>query len=143
MRLWKEFKERGYEVREILLRLGKIDGPSIDPLEICTLLGVQVYSAVFSDNIDSELKWEDGHPCIFVNDLKPNRQRYLIAYELGHLFVGSHKDRCNAFAADLLMPSWILKSACLRYGKDIETLAKVFGVSEHAMAVRLDVIGIR
>jgi predicted transcriptional regulator len=41
------------------------------------------------------------------------------------------------------MPSWILKSACLRYGKDIETLAKVFGVSEHAMAVRLDVIGIR
>jgi Zn-dependent peptidase ImmA (M78 family) len=128
----------------------------IDPLEMATQLGVQVYSASFEDDRDGMLDWKDSHPEIFVNEAHPNQQRFTIAHELGHLFTGptgatyrggnqfdAHSEgKANAFAADVLMPSWLVKAACLKYGKNPLLLSRVFGVSEQAMGIRLTVLGL-
>jgi Zn-dependent peptidase ImmA (M78 family) len=81
----------------------------------------------------------------------PHRQRFTIAHELGHLllheagaeyrddtFRGTPKEyEANAFAADLLMPLWMLDPAAAKWGRHPGYLAQIFGVSEQAMSIRL------
>jgi Zn-dependent peptidase ImmA (M78 family) len=60
-------------------------------------------------------------------------------------FAGSpHEASANRFAADLLMPLWMLEPLVLSHGVDPVTLSRMFGVSEEAMNIRLGVLtGIR
>jgi Zn-dependent peptidase ImmA (M78 family) len=81
------------------------------------------------------------------------RQRFSIAHEIAHLllhplnggvvyrdktFDGSAQEtEANTFAADLLMPIWMLDPYVMQFGADIPKLSSLFQVSEAAMKVRL------
>jgi Zn-dependent peptidase ImmA (M78 family) len=81
----------------------------------------------------------------------PVRKRFTIAHELGHLFLhplgqefrdatftgGPKESEANWFAADLLMPLWMLDSYARSMGANADTLARVFQVSSHAMGIQL------
>lgn len=102
----------------------------------------------------------------------PNRQRFSIAHELGHYFLhlnntskvfidktvyyrnidsssGKYQQEieANAFAADLLMPKDMLEKELDKFGEeltdlDIYRLANRFGVSQQAMGLRLQNLGL-
>jgi Zn-dependent peptidase ImmA (M78 family) len=112
-----------------------------------------------------------GHAVIGVNIAQHlNRQRFTIAHELGHLLLHSgdavhvdaikHRDdvskkgteieevESNLFAAELLMPAQFLKqdldrlrTITLLDEEKVAKLARVYGVSSQAMAVRLAHLG--
>ena len=92
----------------------------------------------------------------------PNRIRFTLAHELGHIFLHHHKrdvydgekyremddvdleeppscapekeTEANAFASELLMPLEQLKKYA-KLGYDMDKLADIFQVSKHAMSV--------
>lgn len=102
----------------------------------------------------------------------PNRQRFSIAHELGHYYLhlnssstvfidktvyyrnvdsssGKYQQEieANAFAADLLMPRDMLEKELEKFGEeltdmDIYRLANRFGVSQQAMELRLQNLGL-
>ncbi len=111
-----------------------------------------------------------GKPIIGVNATQHlNRQRFTIAHELGHFFLhefdGIHLDKtfhrngisslgvssqeieANTFAAELLMPDYMVKRELLAIRGDLITddavsqLANHFGVSTQAMGIRLSNLG--
>lgn len=84
----------------------------------------------------------------------PMRQRFSLSHELGHYFL-DHPDaseeipddngmekrkiyeaEADEFAAELLMPRELLKSA-LKQNADFETLQQQFQVSRHVVAIQL------
>ncbi len=82
------------------------------------------------------------------------RQRFAAAHALGHLLIHDvsmgHEDiftpglptsvmerEANVFAANLLMPEWMVRPAVDQMGADLTALAKRFVVSEDAMELRL------
>lgn len=89
----------------------------------------------------------------------PNRQRFTVAHELGHYILnhGNKEDtlyrdkdgmyepdeiEANEFAAELLMPSGVLRHLILEQGiANVTTLAQKFWVSEQAMLFRLKNLG--
>ncbi|MDZ7288953.1 MAG: ImmA/IrrE family metallo-endopeptidase [candidate division KSB1 bacterium] len=84
----------------------------------------------------------------------PVRQRFSLSHELGHYFLDhpdaseeipdeegmekrkTYEAEADEFAAELLMPRELLKSA-LKEGADIETLRTKFQVSRHVVAIQL------
>jgi Zn-dependent peptidase ImmA (M78 family) len=118
--------------RELLSRLGIQATPT--PVEkIAKALGAQVRFSPFDDELSGMVYIKEGVPIIGVNSLHhPNRQRFTIAHELGHLELhremitsAVHVDKnfpalmrdpvaatgterieidANQFAAELLMP---------------------------------------
>jgi Zn-dependent peptidase ImmA (M78 family) len=112
-----------------------------------------------------------GSAVIGVNKAQhPNRQRFTIAHELGHLLLHAgdavhvdsvkHRDlrsekgtdieeiESNLFAAELLMPVHFLQGDLQRFGtldlldeQRVENLAQRYLVSNQAMAVRLSSLG--
>jgi Zn-dependent peptidase ImmA (M78 family) len=102
----------------------------------------------------------DGERAIIrVNrDDHPVRQRFTIAHEIGHLmlhpmragrlylrdtnFYGDWKEvDANRYAADLLMPEWMLDMAIQSTRFDVRRMARLFNVSEQAMHYRLENTG--
>jgi Zn-dependent peptidase ImmA (M78 family) len=134
--------------RELLVRLS-IKSPPTPVEKIAKELGAQVRFAPFDDELSGMVHIKDGVPIIGVNSLHhPNRQRFTIAHELGHLefdremitssihvdkgFPGLMRDsksatgtelieiRANQFAAELLMPSTLINLALAGKQFDIE-----------------------
>ncbi len=105
-------------------------------------------------------QWSRGRWLIGVNqDDAPVRRRFTLAHEMKHVldhpFIDSlYPDRngepseeraetiCDYFAACLLMPRPWVKQAYTGGIQDQRALARLFGVSEAAMAVRLRQLGI-
>ncbi|TAM79641.1 MAG: ImmA/IrrE family metallo-endopeptidase [Acidobacteria bacterium] len=118
--------------RQLLARIGIQSAPT--PVEkVAKALGAQVRFSPFDDELAGMVYIKDGVPIIGVNSLHhPNRQRFTIAHELGHLELHRemitstvHVDKnfpvlmrdpksatgtelleiqANQFAAELLMP---------------------------------------
>jgi Zn-dependent peptidase ImmA (M78 family) len=118
--------------QQLLARLGIESAPT--PVEkVAKALGAQVRFSPFDDELAGMVYVKDGVPIIGVNSLHhPNRQRFTIAHELGHLELHReiitskvHVDKnfpvlmrdpksatgtelleiqANQFAAELLMP---------------------------------------
>lgn len=132
--------ESPYErAKELLARLSIKTAPV--PLEkIAKALGASVRYSPFDDELSGMVFIKDGVPIIGVNSLHhPNRQRFTIAHELGHLELHRemitsevHVDKgfpvlmrnavsaigtdqieiqANQFAAELLMPRELIEKA--------------------------------
>jgi Zn-dependent peptidase ImmA (M78 family) len=133
---------------QILARLGIQAAPT--PVEkIAKALGAHVRFSPFDEELSGMIYIKDGVPIIGINSLHhPNRQRYTIAHELGHLELHRklitsevHVDKnfpvlmrdpksasgtelleiqANQFAAELLMPRKLIEQALDKKEFDID-----------------------
>ena len=149
---------------ELLSRFPGYAMPPVNVLEIARGSGVEVYATEFSEadgeDVSGSIEIEDGNPVIYVNqEHSETRQRFTIAHELGHWFCGHltgedgkiidnakrkrsakwdvNEREANQFAAELLMPSRLLKLAIESGIKRHNDLAVLFHVSQEAMSYRL------
>jgi len=136
------------KAKELLARLGIQSNPT--PVEkIAKALGAQVRFSPFDEELSGMVYVKDGVPIIGVNSLHhPNRQRFTIAHELGHLELhremitsNIHVDKnfpalmrdtksatgteqieiqANQFAAELLMPRDLIDKAMAGKQFDID-----------------------
>jgi Zn-dependent peptidase ImmA (M78 family) len=141
----------------------------IDPLKIAGSLDIEVYETRFTSadgkNVSGIVAIEEGQPVIYVNSSDvPARKRFTMAHEIGHVYLGHLTDKenneliddevrlrssvwnleekeANAFAAQLLMPASLIRSAVNAGRASVEELAELFEVSEQAMMYRLQNLG--
>lgn len=168
--------------QEVLRSANALTAP-VDVRHVARALGAHVHEKTLEDQISGVLLVEGGERHIVVNEAHhPNRQRFTIGHELGHLCLhhsgedNLYVDRqmrlyqrageassvlynsptstttpamereANMFAAALLMPQPLLQHAAalaqLSDESDIGALALTFGVSEQAMTIRLQQLGL-
>ena len=132
----------------------------VNPVAIANSMGVKVF---FSSGLDVSGKFVEhsGQPAIYVNpDESLSRKRFTIFHELGHNVMGHGArardkyrvynkynfipEECDAnnFAAEMLMPRDAVEFYANEKGYSLSQLANVFAVSEKAMAIRLERLGI-
>ena len=105
--------------------------------------------------------WSGGKWRMLINGTEPiTRQRFTMAHELKHVLDSSHEDVtykhlpdgparerhieavCDHFAASLLMPRMWVKRLWFQGVQDLGSLAWHFGVSQQAMLIRLQALGL-
>jgi Zn-dependent peptidase ImmA (M78 family) len=150
------------EARKVLDQL-KIRTAPIPVDKIASALGAKIKYAPYEGEIAGMLVRGKDETVIGVNSLHhPNRQRFTIAHELGHLLlhkdevhidrafrnsissqaIDPHEIEANRFAAELLMPLHILNTEDIS-SIDVEDesnlleLAQKFKVSLQAMTLRI------
>jgi len=137
----------------------------IDPVVVAHTLGIQVLDARLNKNVSGALvKRRGADPSILLNaEDSKNRKRFTCAHELGHFIrrtgdpeqyeyvdyrdqlssTGTNEEEkfANRFAANLLMPEFLVKSF---HDQEIPEfrIAKKFGVSQEAMHFRLENLGL-
>jgi Zn-dependent peptidase ImmA (M78 family) len=157
---------------DLLQKLNLLSTP-VDVEAVARKLGAEVVYGDLEDDMSGFLLRERGVVTIAVNSLHhPNRQRFTIAHECGHLHLhGDHGDRlwvdkaystifyrdsnsstgdklaeiqANQFAAGLLMPEVFLTEHLTQELSDVDIfrLALRFQVSEQAMTLRLVSLGV-
>jgi hypothetical protein len=149
--LWKTLRMQGNGDASSVLRKVAVYKPPVDVFSVARGLGAQVY-AVEGPGWEGALEIRDQVPHIWV-DVAHHivRQRFTIAHEIGHLmlhdegvryrdvtFYGGPLEReANLYAANLLMPLWLLTPAVQEWGRDIDRLSGLFEVSRKAMEIQL------
>jgi Zn-dependent peptidase ImmA (M78 family) len=155
-----------------VLRKHSLTSIPIDPVILANRLGMTVHNAKFSDdNIVGMIAKRGDNLTLLVNQSDPPyRKRFTIAHELGHHFlhlledgefVDSEADlfrqpredqkditperrkeiQANMFAAALLMPEAEVV-ASWQDCRSVEEMARIFNVSESAMGIRVDQLGL-
>lgn len=132
-------------------------------------LGIELKAAFLTTGISGMLEKSGESFLLTVNASDPDtRQRFTIAHELGHYMLHRHlvgdgldDDRAyrstevgkyhntligpkeereaNKFAANLLMPREAITREKEKVGATVASMATLFGVSEHAMSIRMGV----
>lgn len=156
------------QAKQLLAKAG-VDAVPVPVERVAEYLGIKVDMSDLGDDCSGVLVRDGDRAVIGVNWAHhANRQRFTIAHEIGHFVLhegetyvdkgfsvnfrdlesGSGKKReevqANAFAAALLMPAELVRSAFKTHrfdladdGDDLRLLAEKFGVSAQAMAIRL------
>jgi Zn-dependent peptidase ImmA (M78 family) len=142
-----------------LLEANQIAEPPIPESVISSLPRVQI-ERLTPIPVSGSAHWARGRWIIVLNGAEPLvRQRFSLAHEAKHVLDGpamsylypavrgmsSHdiSERvADHFAACLLMPRPWVKRAWVSGTQDVRTLARRFGVSQMAMQIRLQVIGL-
>jgi len=131
------------------------DGPILNLTKLVEKAGIVVIECPFGTrSIDGTSIWINRHPpIILVNDsLPPDRFRFTIAHELGHLVMHdspfeSMEDEANAFASEFLMQKLPFKINISQICHNRPTIGKLlqlkpyWKVSVSAMIMRLHQIG--
>lgn len=154
---------------QTLIEHGMLSIP-VDPVIIANRLGIRVSNAVFSDaSISGMIAQRGDKKSLLVNDNDSvERNRFTIAHELGHCllhldgegeFVDSSTDlfrststvsegkkhfqevEANEFAAALLMDAQLVREVWAGC-RDLKRIAEIFAVSESAMGIRLNSLGL-
>lgn len=143
-----------------ILKMYHMDTPPIDVEKIAKLLGFEIVYHDFPDKFSGVTKIIEGQKFIGINKKHHKvRQRFSIAHEIGHFLNGhdnyisegamvepemKYKDprfqqekEADEFAAELLMPEFMLKIDILEKRLKAEDLAEKYQVSEQAMWVQL------
>lgn len=142
-----------FRARQILARL-KIQSVPTPVEKIAKALGAHIRFSPFDDELSGMVYVKDGLPIIGVNSLHhPNRQRFTISHELGHLELhrqmitnNVHVDKdfpalmrdpkaatgterieiqANQFAAELLMPRSLIDQALAGKQFDIDDVGPI------------------
>jgi len=143
------------EVSNLLLKAG-VTGPAVPVDAIAEMLNAQVIYNNFQNQISGMLIRKEDNAVIGVDiGQAPNRQRFTIAHELGHLLLHDgeevHVDRefrvnlrsptssaaisveeieANAFAANLLMPEKFIRSDVNEFAFDFEDQSQIQEMAE-------------
>lgn len=138
------------EVTDLIAR-ANINSPPVWVERIAELLGARIELADFNNEVSGVLIRKGKHTVIGVaKEQAPNRQRFTIAHEIGHLVLHEteevHVDRqffvklrsqvsseavdvdeieANAFAASLLMPEEFIRNDVRRMQIDFEDASQV------------------
>lgn len=153
------------EKAHAILQMMGIKEPPVDVNGVSEKLGFRVIPFDFPDDTSAVLLIEGTVRSIGVNSRHALiRQRFSVAHELGH-YLGGHEDfsgeyhlkvegrpiyedpghrqelEANEFAAELLMPSFMLKKDVQETGLDVTALAQKYKVSEQAMWIQLINLG--
>lgn len=160
--LWRQLREDLFVSPTSLLELFTIESPPIPIIGMAKGLGVEVYYREDA-GWEGALSFTSEDPeiaRIFIEkDRDPEWQRFLVAHELGHLVLHSdinhHRDtkktlmsyekrerEANEFAAQILMPQWMLEFAFDYMTSDANQLAQLFNVSHHSVKMLLHDSGI-
>ena len=134
----------------------------VDPYKIATKMGITVLEAKLPEEISGLYHSENSKREIYISSSERlNRKRFTAAQVLGHAvdmpnasFVDKPRDRlsqrgvgkeeevfADQFAAALLMPGYAVHKL-VRHGWDVPQMAVFFGVSNSAMSIRLNNLGI-
>jgi len=133
------------------------DRPLPNLVQLAESRGIRVLGLpVTAEAVDAFSVWSDGTPYVFMCRAKtPERARFDLAHELGHLLLHSRSgrlDECvgadvereaDRFASELLIPADSL-SRCVRLNPSLDeilTARSYFGVSAMALTYRLHAIG--
>ncbi len=144
-----------------LLSMYGLTTPPIDVKAIAEELGFDIVLFPFPDTMSAVLRINDSKKVIAVNHSQSEvRQRFSVAHELGH-YLSGHEDyshdrvvaveyenkynnpmylmeqEADEFAAELLMPSFLLRKELVKDRSDAKDLAKKYSVSEQAMWIQL------
>ena len=166
-----QFDDITRQVRN-LLRDHNMETAPVSVEQVASNLGALVRYCPFDEELSGMLYLKGARPIIGVNSLHhPNRQRFTIAHEVGHLELHRHliadhvhvdkrfpvlmrdansasgtqrmEMEANRFAAELLMPLFLLLPMLKRNGIDIddekplEELSRKFRVSKQALDYRI------
>ena len=155
-----------------VLRAHGLQSIPVNPVTLAKHLGISVNNAKFADDSMAGMIAKRGDNVMILVDQSdpPYRKRFTIAHELGHHFLHLLSDgefvdgesnmfrhpagnettwtpeqrqeyQANMFAAALLMPEESVREAW--GGTDsLEQMARLFNVSESAMGIRLDQLGL-
>lgn len=158
-----------------LLRTGQVTTAPV-PIEVLAgLVGAVIRYEPFAGQLSGMVhRLQNGGAIIGVNSLHAEtRKRFTIAHELGHLVlhtdedfhidetfpakfrdevsslaIDDHEIEANQFAAELLMPTFLLADELNEFPFDIESgelaadLARKYCVSVQAMTIRLSSLGV-
>lgn len=156
-----------------ILKKGGVTSPPVPLERLAELCRATIRYEPFEGDLSGMVhRRSDGSGVIGVNSShSPTRQRFTIAHEIGHLLlhgdeelhidekrplgrrdelssqaVDPHEIEANQFAAELLMPEFLVRELVVNLVHDnsdvsveeaIEKLARTFGVSQLAMTHRL------
>lgn len=133
----------------------------VDPYKIATKMGITVMEAKLPEEISGLYYSENDKREIYISSSEHlKRKRFTAARVLGHAvdmpntsFVDKPRDRlsqrgvgkeevfADQFAAALLMPGYAVRKL-VRHGWDVPQMADFFGVSNSAMSIHLNNLGI-
>ena len=156
---------------EALRKHGLFSVP-VDPVVLANREGIKVHNAKFGDeSISGMVARRGANVTMLINHSDPPyRKRFSVAHELGHHFLHLVGDaeivtrkidlfrecmkpeyeededkrkevEANQFAAGLLMPESLMREVYEKTG-GLREMARVFNVSEEAMGIRLNTLGL-
>lgn len=143
-----ELDEARAQASALVKKLG-LKAPPVPVDRLAKVLGVRIEYTPFDDELSGMAFMRDGKPVIGVNSSHhPNRQRFTIAHELGHVVlhrakleatvlidkgrnfiprdsisaegIDSFEMQANAFASELLMPDPLVRRVLAESSRDIQ-----------------------
>lgn len=150
--LWLQLREQGAGPDDILRHFG-ISEPPVPVRYIASKLGIRIHPKLRL-GADGKMFASLDPPAaeIWIDAMDPEvRQRFTLAHEIGHLMMhplgevyrggGSGWSRtereANHFAANLLMPEWMVRRQAVTTGLNEISLSLIFDVSSVAMSIQL------
>lgn len=140
------------EKAEKLLRQFGMDEPPIDVRKLTKLLGIEIVELSLPTWFFGALMQVENDNYIVLNKIMPEPTKvFTISHELAHhqIHPGEicymknrlrpyfHRE-ADVFAAELCMPSWLVKREARKWFNDYKFLAKIFNVPETAMIRKLE-----
>ena len=148
---WRSLREHGADFPDTFLACARVARPPVDVVEVARHLGVRVYAADLN-GWGSLMEFGGDAPAVFIERSSDRADlRVGIAVQLGHIALGSSMvttverayttdDRFKppfAFAANLLMPLWLMTPHLFTIGADIGRWGRLFDVPPAMARTRL------
>lgn len=130
--------------------------PPIDVRAIAAGLGLEIIELSLPSWFFGVLMNVEGDPYVVINKMMPDhRKHFTIAHEIAHHVL--HKDEicymknskrsyfhreADIFAAEMCMPSEMVRAEARKWFNDHRYLASLFGVSEIAMVRKMQELGL-
>ena len=151
---YRKYKESRNLAWQVLIQEGVSELP-VNIVDICKRMGIRVKFISPSGGGDGYTTMFLGIPYIFVSeDCTPERQRFTIAHELGHILLGHVGEgnlvnrepdpednpmerEANVFASRLLAPACVLWALDARSPEEIAALCRISNQSAKFRAERM------
>lgn len=148
---YKDYQNARDAVWRLLINL-QISELPINTVKVCSELGIKLHYYKPTDGGDGMSLFIDGKPHIYVSsEVSPERRRFTIAHELGHIVLGHIgkyelvnrepspgdnpiEQAANVFASRLLAPACVLWGCNVR---TVEQIQKLCQISRTAAEYRL------
>ena len=152
---YKDYQNARDAVWRLLIDL-EISELPINTVKICTELGIKLHYYKSTDGSDGMSLFIDGRPHIYVSsEVSPERRRFTIAHELGHIVLGHVgkyelvnrepspgdnpiEQAANVFASRLLAPACVLWGCNVRTAGQIQELCQISRTAAEYRAERMN-----